>query len=167
MPFLAALPAIIPALIGAAATVGQVIYSDVNQPGAPKSPGPVAPVAQSPTTNAGQTTAAAQTLPTLQSLTGGSLSPEYASQFATLQSGQGNNPQAAGNVQAAINQFFGLGAPGQGGLSTGGVSPGGNSITQLLQGGIAGVPGSSGGTGAPGSSVTDSLLNQNFTGFAT
>ena len=37
-------------------------------------------------------TAVGQALPNLQSLTGGSLSPEYASSFGALQSGLGNDP---------------------------------------------------------------------------
>lgn len=120
-------------LIAAGVTAGTSIGLTLsNQPGdAPQIPTkPVTPPVQTDATNAAQKAAVASSLPNLQSLTGGSLSPEYAAQWAGLNTGLGNNPQASGNVQSAINQFFGFGSPGTTGLST--VGPTGNSITDLL-----------------------------------
>lgn len=154
-----ALIAVLPAIIAAAGTAATLGVELTNQPGATP-PISKAPVPQSAATNQAQTAAVSNTLPTLQSLTGGSLSPEYAAQWGADQAGLNNNPQAAQNIQAAINQYFGLGAPGQTGLTpTGGT--GGNSITDLL----SRLP--SPGTSAPGGgSLVDGLLNQNFSGFS-
>jgi hypothetical protein len=86
-----------------------------------------------------------------------------------LQSGLGNDPQASGNVQAAINQYFGLSAPGQTGLTSSSSSTGGSGggIMDMLK-----MPGQSGG-GIPGMApggggmqgwIQQQLQNNNFQG---
>jgi len=163
MPAILAAPWFIPALLaaGTAATVGTQLY-EASQVGGgsstPATPTPTAPTPQTPATNQAQQAAVSSALPNLQALTGGSLSPEYASQFGATQSGLGNNPAAAGNIQAAINQFFGLSAPGNTGLSP--TSSGGGSILDLLS---KATPGS---TSVPGSSITQGILNDEFRGLA-
>lgn len=129
MPFIIPFIPLIAAGVTAGTSLGLTLS---NQPGsAPQIPtGPTTPQPQGTATDTAQKAAVASSLPNLQSLTGGSLSPEYASQWAGLNTGLSNNPQAGGNVQAAINQFFGFGSPGTTGLSTAG--PTGNSITDLL-----------------------------------
>ena len=118
MPNLA--PAVVAAIIGAsatgAATISEIAYQAASAPGTPKpntTPPPLTPQG-----NQQQTAAVSQQLPDLQSLTGGSLSPEYAASFGATQSGLSNDPRATGNIQNAINNFFGISAPGQTGLTT-------------------------------------------------
>jgi hypothetical protein len=126
---LAAIPAIA-ALVSTAFTV----YEETKTPSKPNLPTSVPSTPLTSGQNAQTKAAVGQQLPTLQALTGGSVSPEYAAQFGATQGGVGNNPQAAGDVQAAVNQFFGLSAPGSSGLTTptGGTSPGGNPILDLI-----------------------------------
>lgn len=119
------------------------------------------------TQNQQQQALVGQQLPNLQSLTGGSLSPEYAAQFGALQSGLGNDPQASGNIQAAVNQFFGLTAPGTTGFTPGtsgtpGVSSGtgGGGLMDLIS------RASPSGGGGGGSFVNDSLNSEMFKGLA-
>jgi hypothetical protein len=120
----------IAAIIGAGTAAGGTIYSAVNAPSGPPKPSTtLTPLTG--TQNQAQTASVANALPTLQSLTGGSLSPEYAAQFGATQSGLANDPQAPGNIQAAINSFFGLTAPGNSGL-TPSSSSGGSDILSLL-----------------------------------
>ena len=114
----------------------------------------------------GQQASVAQQLPNLQSLTGGSLSPEYAAQFGALQSGLGNDPQASGNIQAAINQYFGLAAPGNSGLTSNSMD---NSFLSTLKSIGFGVPssaspgaGSGTGSGSTDNSFMDTLKNIGF-----
>ena len=145
-------PAIIPAIIMGAMDVAQVgmQLAGVGQPGRPP-----APTVQPLTTaqNKQQQSAVGQALPDLQSLTGGSLNPEYAAQFGATQAGVANDPQATGNIQAAINQYFGLGAPGQSGLTPtsggggiGAATSGMPGILDLLsRGGATRMPGGGGG----------------------
>jgi hypothetical protein len=92
--------------------------------------------------NKAQQAAVSQQFPNIQSLTGGSLSPEYWAQQASSNAGLNNDPQATGNVQAALNQIFqtiGLSAPGQTGLTssapstTGGGGTGSPGILEMLQ----------------------------------
>ena len=140
--------------IAAEATqIGTSIYGAMNRPGIPKISTALQP--QSAQINAAQTAAVSQTLPTLQALTGGSLSPEYAAQFGATQTGLGNNPQAAGNIQAAINQFFGLTAPGTTGLTPSGSTTGGGttSIIDLLS-----RAGGGGGKSSSGGGLVDSMF---------
>ena len=163
MPFT---PALIVGLISAAvgaAGVADTIYNQVNPPSAsPQAATPATPAATAPSAGAtrAQVAGVESTFPTLQSFTGGSLSPEYAAQWGGTQSGLGNDPQAAGILQQAINQYFGLGAPGQSGLT----SPGGNSITDILS---KVNPGGSPGATATGTGLVDNLLQSgDFKGFS-
>lgn len=161
MPFIIPFIPLIAAGVTAGTSLGLTLS---NQPGsAPQIPtGPTTPQPQGTTTDMAQKAAVASSLPNLQSLTGGSLSPEYASQWVGLNTGLGNNPQAGGNIQSAINQFFGFASPGNTGLSSTG--PTGNSITDLLSrvGATSGTP-----TGGGGGSFIDSLLqSDSLRGFA-
>ena len=131
MPALSTIAAIA-AIASAGVGAGSGIYSAVNSPSSPKLPTGVQP--QTAATNQAQTAAVTSSLPTLQSLTGGSLSPEYAAAYGATQAGLGNNPQASGNVQQAINQYFGLSSPGTTAFTPEGVgSGGGTNILDLLR----------------------------------
>jgi hypothetical protein len=141
MPVILPFIPLIAAGIGAAGT-GLAIDQALNQPSAPKVSTTPPPLTS--TQNASQTAAVGQQLPTLQSLTGGSLSPEYYAQYGGTQAGVGNDPRATGNIQDAVSQFFGLAAPGATGLNPTANSPaGGPGITSLTQ------PQTSAGGGAP------------------
>jgi len=158
-PATIALVTMIATVAASGTTAGLAIDSALNQPGQPKLPTTATPLTASQ--NAQTTSAVSQQLPTLQSLTGGSLSPEYGSQFGSIQAGVANNPQAAGDIQAALNQFYGLSAPGSTGLTTtpGGVSPGGgNPIMDLL---TKAKPASTPDSGGGGSDFINSLLSGN------
>lgn len=144
---------IIAAIITAAATATE-IGVQVSGAGQPSS-SPAKSTTTTPLTasqNQSQTAAVTQQLPNLQSLTGGSLSPEYAAQFGATQSGVANDPQATGNIQSAINQFFGLTAPGTTGLTSSSSAPSGSGggIADLLK---------SGGSGSPMTGGSPSLQN--------
>lgn len=161
MPFT---PALIIGLISAAvgaAGVADTIYNQVNAPSGPATtPTQPQPSAAPAGINQAKVAGVESTFPTLQSFTGGSLSPEYAAQWGATQTGLGNDPQAAGILQQAINQYFGLGAPGQSGLT----SPGGNSITDILS---KVNPGGSPGATATGTGLVDNLLQSgDFKGFS-
>lgn len=132
-----AIAGIIPLITASLAAVGTGVSIDeaLNAPSAPKIS--TTPTPLTSTQNAGQTAAVSQQLPTLQTLTGGSLSPEYYSQFGGQAAGVANNPQATGNIQSAINQLFGFSSPGQTGL-TPATSTG---TTPATQGGGSGLPG--------------------------
>jgi hypothetical protein len=132
MPQVAPIVALISAGIGAAG-LGYSIYEKESAPGAPK-PSAVPP----PLTTQGnqqQAAAVGQQLPDLQSLTGGSLSPEYYAQFGAGQAGLSNDPRSTGNIQQAISQFFGLPASGTTGLTTNSISApsGGPGILDMLK----------------------------------
>jgi hypothetical protein len=147
------------ATIAAAGTsTGLAIDSALNQPGAPKPPS-ATPTPLTSSQNASTTSAVGQQLPNLQSLTGGSVSPEYFSQFGATQTGNANNPQASGDVQSAINSFFGIAAPGSSGLTTpsGGTSAGGPGILDMLTKASTPSPASGGSTSSP--DFVNSLLN--------
>ena len=163
------MPFVIPfiPLIAAAttATVGGLQMAGVGRPDTPK---PIDPTKQPLTAsqNQSQQAAVSQALPNLQSLTGGSLSPEYAAQFGATQAGLGNDPKATGNIQEAINQFFGLTAGVTSGLSpSSSVAPSGGGIMDLIK-----LPPSTGG-GTPGVTggsdwVTQALQGNDFRGLA-
>jgi hypothetical protein len=115
--------------------VGLVKSLTAGGPEGPSVPTTTTPSAapQSATTNQAQKAAVSQALPNLQALTGGSLSPEYAALWGGQQTGLNNNPQAAGNIQEAINNYFGLGATGNTGVSKGGENiAGGPGILDIL-----------------------------------
>lgn len=160
------MPAVIPLLVpiltaaAAATTIGTQIYSLENQPGVPKPSTTPSPLTAAQ--NANQAASVGGQLPNLQALTGGSVSPEYSAQFGATQSGVANDPQATGNIQAAINQFFGLSAPGSSGLTTSSGPGGGGGIADLLT--KAKIPGA-GGEG--GGNFVDSILSgDSFKGLA-
>jgi hypothetical protein len=143
-------------IAAAAASTGLGIYEATNQPGKPKLP--TGPAALTGTQNAQQTAAVSQQLPTLQSMTGGSVSPEYAAQFGATGAGVANDPQATGNIQDAINKFFGLSATGTSGLTpASGGSTGGGDILSMLSKGKPPTPGGGGDVGSP--DFVNSILN--------
>jgi len=161
------MPEVIPliaTLIPAALGVGSTLYGLANKPGTPKIT-PTGPTPQTAAQNEAQRAAVSSTLPTLQSLTGGSVSPEYASQYGAAQAGLGNNPAASGNIQAAINSFFGLAAPSTTGLTPSGSTTCGGStstIDLLNRASATRTPGGGGGGG-----LVDSLLaGDEFKGLA-
>lgn len=148
MPFLAAIPAIVPALIGAAATTAIGIDSAVNAPSGPNVPTkPVQAAVAAPTQQ--QTAAITQNNANNQNNTGGFTLPSYtAGQDQTLFPGI--------NTQGLVDQAYGQTAPAQ----TGG--GGGGSLASIINSYLT-----SGGGGAPGGAATNSLIQQNFSGFST
>jgi hypothetical protein len=162
------MPAVIPLLVpiltaaAAATTIGTQVYSLENQPGTPKAPS-TTPIPLTAAQNQNQAAAVTQGQPNLTSQVGGSVSPEYRAQWGALDTGVANDPQAAGNIIAGINQYLGLAAPGNTGLSTSGPS-GGSGIMELLS--KAKLPGAGGG-GEGGGSFVDSILSgDSFKGLA-
>lgn len=154
--------ALIASIAASSAAAGSSIYKAQDYQGPSTKPsGPAGPQPLSAGQNAAQQASVTGALPTLQALTGGSLSPEYATQYGTTQTGLENNPQATGNIQAAINQFFGLSAPGSTGLTASSATGGGtNSIVDLLNKSGTGGGGSKlTGGGGGGGSMIDSLLS--------
>ena len=152
--------AAVSSVVGTGVSVGETL---ANQPGggSPMTTAAATPTAQTPSTTAAQKASVASAAPNIQSASGGSLSPEYWAGMLGTQTGVGADPQGQGNIQAIINQAFGLGAPGQTGLGNSGTSPSGNSITDLLAN--VRLP-SSGST--PGSGIVDAALNSDtFHGF--
>ena len=156
MPPLLPFVPLIAAGIGAAGT-GLSIDEAINAPSAPKISATPPPLTGPQ--NAQTTAAVGQQLPTLQSLTGGSLSPEYASQFGATQGGAANNPQATGDIQAAINQYYGLTSPGQTGLNPTGSTP--NSGTPGILDILSKPPGS---TGQPGGNGIQNWVQRQLNG---
>jgi hypothetical protein len=166
MPFIGipwAVASAIAAIAGAGTSVGLGIDSALNQPGKPPAP-TTTPTPLTTTQNAGQTASVANALPTLQSLTGGSVSPEYTAQFGATQAGLQNDPQSTGNVQAAVNQFFGLTAPGSSGL-TPSATGGGTDILSLLSKAAPQTPQAPSPSGGGGNDIVSQLLSgQDFKG---
>jgi len=114
------LVALLPLLFSGAAagaSIGSTIYSDLNQPGMPKTP---AAAPTGPTTQQAQAAITPQAL-TIESLTGGSVSPDYLASIAPVLGGVGGQPNTNAAVQAMLKQLFGSGggapgaAPGGGG----------------------------------------------------
>ncbi len=164
MPFTIGLAAALATIAAAGTSTGLAIDSALNQPGAPKPPSAV-PSPLTSTQNASQTAAVSQQLPTLQALTGGSVSPEYAASFGATQSGVANDPRATGNIQEAVNQYFGLSAPGSAGLTASGTTGGGPGILDLLTKGKG--PTSATSTGGGETDLVSSLLrSDDFKGLA-
>lgn len=129
------------------------------------SPKPADPTKLTPLTTAqndAQKALVTQQLPNLQALTGGSLSPEYAAGFGATKSGLSNDPQASGNIQAAINQFFGLTSPGTTGFTPGTSSGSGNPLMDFIS--KTPTPGTTGGGG--NNFVNDQLNSDIFKGLA-
>lgn len=121
-----AIPLIISAIAaGATATeAGLSIHNAISQPGAPKTPNPMAGpnAAQSNQIKA----SVGSTLPNLQSQLGGSVSPEYYLQISQLLNGLGNQPGASGSAQDALNSF--LGKSSSTGFTPSGLSPQSNYV---------------------------------------
>lgn len=130
MPFIVPFIPLIAAGVTAGTQIGLTL-SGAGQPGSAKMP--TGPTALTSAQNAAQQAAVSSQLPNLQSMTGGSLSPEYAAQFGATQSGLANDPQATGNIQAAINKFFGLTAPGETGLTPGSSASSGGGIMDFIK----------------------------------
>lgn len=151
-------PALIVGIISAAvgaAGVGESIAQ--SQQGGPPKPPPPTPQPQAPATNAAQISAVQQSIPNYIANTSGFASPGYVEQMAGANTGLSNNPQASGNLQAAISQYFGLTAPGQTGFTGQTANPITSSSLNLPGGtGAGGSPL----TGGGGSSFVDNLLNQ-------
>ena len=125
MPFLTVpLIAAIASLAGTGVTLGESL---ANQPSAPKMPAVPPTTPLTPSQNLQQQQAAGQSFANQQAQGGGAFSPEYLFSMAG-----GQNPQSAGNVQAALNQFTGLTSPGQTGLTPGTAGTGGMNILDLL-----------------------------------
>lgn len=117
----ASLIPIIAAIASAGVGIGSTIYSDLNQPSTPKLT-PAAPAG--PTPQQVQAAVAPQAL-SIESATGGSVSPDYLSTIAPVLGGvAGSQP---GSVQSVINQILGNGSANQapGGLSTAPFTPSG------------------------------------------
>ena len=161
MPFLAAIPAIIPALISAAATVATDVYSITSAPSGAQ-PATVQQPTANPALSAQQKAIAGQTTSNVNSDTSGFVTPDYLSSFL-----QGNYGYSGG-LQSVVNNAFGLGGGGSPGGGTGGApgAPGQQSPAPSLAASIlpyltGGGPSQGGGGGA-----VDSLIQQNFQGFA-
>jgi hypothetical protein len=127
-----------PAIIGLVASLaaagvgaGTSIYESLQSPSKPPTPS-TTPAPLTTAGNQAQQASVASALPTEQALTGGSLSPEATAQFGASQAGLSNDPQATGNIQAAINQMFGLTAPGNSGITPQTSNVGGTDILSLL-----------------------------------
>jgi|SRR5208282_3464233 len=130
MAFLLPFIPLIAAGVGAAG-LADTIYNQVNAPGQP-APTPQTPQPQGAALDQAQKALIGTSASNTQAATSGFASPDYTASIGATDTGLLNNPQAAGNIQAAINQLFGFGAPGQGGLTPSG-SQSGNSITDLIQ----------------------------------
>src|SRR5271167_847233 len=128
MPFILPFIPLIAAGVGAAG-LADTIYNQVNAPGQQQAPTtPTTPQPQGAALDQAQKALIGTSASNTQAATSGFASPDYTASIGATDTGLLNNPQAAGNIQAAINQLFGFGAPGQGGLTPSG-SQSGNSIT--------------------------------------
>lgn len=107
--------AAIASLAGVGATVGQTVYSDMNQPSIPKAAAPATPTPSQVITDetakrAAVARAGSGASADILSRTGGSVSPDYTQQMADLLSGNG---------QYATPGAFASGTGGSGGAFTG------------------------------------------------
>lgn len=107
--------AAIAAIVSAAVNAAQLGYQISNAPGTPKVS--TTPKPLTPAQNQQQTMQASQAAPNMQEATGGSLSPEATASYIAQQSNASGVPLAGQNIQAAINQFFGLTGQGNQGLA--------------------------------------------------
>lgn len=97
--------AAIASIIGGAATAATSIYGAVNQPDTPK---PAAPVATGPSVGQTQAALAPQAL-TIESLTGGSVSPDYLASIAPTLAGVAGQPNTGVAMQNVLKQILGTG----------------------------------------------------------
>lgn len=109
-----AIMAIISGVIGAGSTAYS-IYESQNQPGLPKT----APAPSGPTTQQAQSAIAPQAT-TIESQTGGSVSPEYLSTVAPVLAGVAGQPNTPAAMAAILSQILGSGSTPSAGLSPGG-----------------------------------------------
>lgn len=115
---------LIPLIVGGAGVGTQIGMDIANQPG--PAPKPVAPTGPSaPSISA----AVAPQASTIESLTGGSISPDYLSSIAPQLAGVANQPNTQNGVQQFLNQFFGQGGGGGGGAAPNNVGAPGSSPT--------------------------------------
>lgn len=115
--------------LGSLATTGIGIGEQfANRPGGAPKPAATAPAG--PSTSALTSAIAPQAL-TIESLTGGSVSPEYLSTIAPLLAGVAGQPNTPGAAQNVINQILGSNPGGGGGTATAPFTP--SSITTNLQ----------------------------------
>lgn len=108
MPAIVSLLPVIFGAIGASATAteaGLAIHNALTAPGAPPATNPMA--GPTPTQSNQITSAVGNSLPTIQSQLGGSVSPEYYLQIGQLLNGFANQPGASGSAQSALNNFLG------------------------------------------------------------
>lgn len=96
----AALVPIIATVVAAAATTATSIYGAVNQPGTPKAPAPAGPTG--PTSDQIKAAVGPQAL-SIESATGGSVSPDYLSTIAPILAGV---PTSGQGSQNAINSVI-------------------------------------------------------------
>lgn len=115
---------VVAALIGAASTAAEVgvQLSGAGQPSAPTA-APAAPTTpQGPTTQQTVSAIVPQAL-SIESMTGGSVSPDYLSTIAPLLAGVGGTSNLNPAMQQVLRQIFGSGG---GGSATGSSAPGGS-----------------------------------------
>jgi hypothetical protein len=110
-------PAIIAAVIGAAATATEVgvQLSGAGQPSTPKQATAPTP---GPTVDQAKAAIAPQAL-SIESATGGSVSPDYLSTIAPIAAGVGGQPNTNNALQQVLQQIFGKGGGGSTPSSTG------------------------------------------------
>lgn len=98
-------PAVIAALIGAAATATEVGVQ-LSGAGQPSQPKPQAAPPSGPTAQQVSAAVAPQAL-SIESATGGSVSPDYLSQIAPVLAGVGGQPNTNKGVQQVLQQILG------------------------------------------------------------
>lgn len=98
-------------LIAALFGIGETAYSLANQPSAPKTaaPTPAQQQATADKTKQGQIAAITQAFPSIQSQTGGALSPQTWVQLAELIKGQAGQPGVGAAEQDILKGLFGTG----------------------------------------------------------
>ena len=155
--------AAVAAIIGASTAVGGEAYSLANQPSTPK-PSAVPPPL-TPQGNYQQVASASSPLSNLYESVPG-INPGYAAQWTAGQSGLSNDPRATGNIQAALNQYLGLGSPGDTGVTPLGTGPSGvPGILELLsRPNTGGSPTTGGSNPAIANWVQQALSGNSFQG---
>lgn len=109
---------IVAALIGAAATATEVGVQ-LSGAGQPSTPKPAAAPPSSPTVDQAKALIAPQAM-SIESATGGSVSPDYLSTIAPIAAGVGGQPNTNNAVQQLLQQIFGKGGGNSVPGSTGG-----------------------------------------------
>lgn len=133
-----ALLAVLPAIIGGAATVGTTIYDHVSAPGAPKPPDTSAQDALAKTQASTQEKEAiAHQAPDIQTQLGGAVAPDYYADLAAKNAGYAGDTNQA---RDALSGIFGGTGGGAGVTGPQGTAPGGKG----------------------GKSIFEDLISQNF-----